>query len=150
MSVVDIAKAELGYKEIGNNDTKYGKWYGLNNNPWCAMFVSWCFNQAGLGKNIVAQNSKGFASCQAGLKWFTNRGKIVPVGKAQAGDIVLFQFDADVEADHVGICASNDGKKYLMVYEGNTSGDSKGSQSNGDGVFLKKRSYSLVMGVARP
>jgi hypothetical protein len=34
MSVVDIAKAELGYKEIGNNDTKYGKWYGLNNNPW--------------------------------------------------------------------------------------------------------------------
>jgi cell wall-associated NlpC family hydrolase len=150
MSVVDIAKAELGYKETGNNDTKYGKWYGLNNNPWCAMFVSWCFNQAGLGKNIVAQNSKGFASCQAGLKWFTSRGKIVPVGKAQAGDIVFFQFDADAEADHVGICASNDGKKYLMVYEGNTSGDSKGSQSNGDGVFLKKRSYSLVMGVARP
>ena len=73
-----------------------------------------------------------------------------PVGKAQPGDIVFFQFDADAEADHVGICASNDGKKYLMVYEGNTSGDAKGSQSNGDGVYLKKRAYSLVMGVARP
>ena len=122
MSVLDIAKAELGYKEIGNNDTKYGKWYGLNNNPWCAMYVSWCFDQAGLANKVAAQTKKGFASCQAGLKWFTSKGKIVPVGKAQAGDIVFFQFDTDSDADHVGICASNDGKKYLMVYEGNTSG----------------------------
>ena len=32
----------------------------------------------------------------------------------------------------------------------NTSGNAKGSQANGDGVFLKKRAYSLVMAVARP
>ena len=38
----------------------------------------------------------------------------------------------------------------MHCYEGNTSGDSKGSQANGDGVFLKKRAYSLVMSVARP
>jgi hypothetical protein len=150
-NVVDIAKSQLGYQEVGTrNDSMYGKWYGLNYNPWCAMFVSWCFDQAGLGEKIAAQTKKGFASCQAGLKWFTSKGKIVPVGKAQPGDIVFFQFDADAEADHVGICASNDGNKYLTVYEGNTSGDNKGSQSNGDGVYLKKRAYSLVMGVARP
>jgi len=150
-NVVDIAKSQLGYQEVGKrNDSMYGKWYGLNYNPWCAMFVSWCFDQAGLVATVAAQTKKGFASCQAGLKWFTTKGKIVPVGKAQAGDIVFFQFDADAEADHVGICASNDGKKNLMVYEGNTSGDNKGSQSNGDGVYLKKRAYSLVMGVARP
>jgi hypothetical protein len=45
---------------------------------------------------------------------------------------------------------SNDGKKYLSTIEGNTSNGDKGSQSNGDGVFVKKRAYSLVMGVARP
>ena len=150
MSVVDIAKSQLNYKETGNNDTMYGKWFGLNNQPWCAMFVSWCFDQAGLVSKVAAQTKKGFASCDVGLKWFTNKNKIVPVGQAQAGDIVFFQFDKDPQADHVGICASNDGKGFLMVYEGNTSGDSKGSQSNGDGVFLKKRSYSLIMGVARP
>jgi len=150
MSVVDIAKSQLNYKETGNNDTIYGKWYGLNNNPWCAMFVSWCYDQAGLVSKVAAQTKKGFASCDAGLKWFTKKNKIVPVGQAQAGDLVFFQFDKDAQADHVGICASNDGKGFLMVYEGNTSGDSKGSQSNGDGVFLKKRSYSLIMGVARP
>jgi cell wall-associated NlpC family hydrolase len=150
MSVVDIAKSQLNYRETGNNDTIYGKWFGLNNQPWCAMFVSWCYDQAGLVSKVAAQTKKGFASCDAGLKWFTKKNKIVPVGQAQPGDLVFFQFDKDAQADHVGICASNDGKGFLMVYEGNTSGDSKGSQSNGDGVFLKKRSYSLIMGVARP
>ena len=68
MSVVEIAKAEIGYAEKGNsNDTKYGKWYGLNNNPWCAMFVSWCFDRAGLSKKIAAQNAKGFASPNSGV-----------------------------------------------------------------------------------
>jgi cell wall-associated NlpC family hydrolase len=150
MNVVDAAKSQLNYRETGNNNTIFGKWYGLNNNPWCAMFVSWCYDQAGLVSKVAAQNKKGFASCDAGLKWFTKKNKIVPVGKAQAGDLVFFQFDKDAQADHVGICASNDGKGFLMVYEGNTSADSRGSQSNGDGVFLKKRSYSLIMGVARP
>lgn len=150
MIVIDTAKSQIGYQETGNNDTKYGKWYGLNNQPWCAMFVSWCFNEAKLSHLIEAQTKKGFASCDAGLKWFAKKGKIVPVGQAQTGDIVFFQFDTDAQADHVGIVVKNDGKKYLWCIEGNTSGDTKGSQSNGDGVYLKKRAYSLVMGVARP
>lgn len=148
-NVVDIAKSQLGYKEGPNNQTPYGKWYGLDHNPWCAMFVSWCYAEAGLIKSVAASTKKGFAGCDAGLKWFVKKGKSVPVGKAQAGDIVFFQFDTDAEPDHVGICVSNDGKKYLTVVEGNTS-DGKGSQSNGDGVYLKKRAYSLIMGVARP
>ena len=152
MSVVDIAKAEIGYTEEGKaNNTKYGKWYGLNNNPWCAMFVSWCFDKAGLSKKIAAQNPKGFASCAAGLKWFTDKNKIIPVGQAQAGDLVFFQFDTDAEPDHVGIVKwNNTALKYLQVIEGNTSSGVKGSQANGDGVYLRKRSYSLVMGVVRP
>jgi cell wall-associated NlpC family hydrolase len=149
MIVIDVAKNELGYQETGNNDTKYGKWYGSNNQPWCAMFVSWCFAQADLSELVAAQTKKGFASCDAGLKWFAKRNKIVPVGKAQPGDIVFFQFDKDPQPDHVGIVVKNDGKKYIWCIEGNTS-SAKGSQSNGDGVYLKKRAYSLIMGVARP
>jgi hypothetical protein len=150
MIVIDAAKSELNYQETGNNDTKYGKWYGLNNQPWCAMFVSWCFKEANLSHLIAAQTKKGFASCDAGLKWFAKKGKIVPVGQAQPGDIAFFQFDDDAQADHVGIVVKNDGKKFLWCIEGNTSGDTKGSQSNGDGVYTKKRAYSLIMGVARP
>jgi cell wall-associated NlpC family hydrolase len=149
MIVIDAAKSQLNYQELGNNDTKYGKWYGLNNQPWCAMFVSWCFAQADLSELVAASTKKGFASCDAGLKWFAKRNKLIPVGQAQPGDIVFFQFDADAQPDHVGIVIKNDGKKYLWCIEGNTSGG-KGSQSNGDGVYTKKRAYSLVMGVARP
>lgn len=148
--VVEIALGKLGYKEAGNNDTIFGKWYGINNASWCAMFVSWCFNQINEGDKITAQTKKGFASCDAGLKWFAKKGKLIPVGQAQEGDIVFFQFDADAQPDHVGIVISNDGKKYLQTVEGNTAEDKKGSQSNGDGVFKKKRSYAIVMAVARP
>jgi cell wall-associated NlpC family hydrolase len=147
--VVDIAKSQIGYKEIGDNSTMYGKWYGLDRQPWCAIFVSWCYNQAGLGKNIAAQNKKGFASCDAGLKWFAKRNKLVPVGQAQEGDIVFFQFDKDAEPDHVGIVTKNMKRiKALKTIEGNTS--DKGSQSNGGAVYAKTRSYALVLGVARP
>lgn len=150
-NLIDIAKSQLNYQETGNNDTKYGKWYGMNNQPWCAMFVSWCFSEAGLAPKVAASTKKGFAGCDAGFKWFVKNGKTVPVGKAQAGDIVFFQLDSDVEPDHVGIVKwNNTTLKYLQVIEGNTSSGGKGSQSNGDGVYLRKRPYSLVMGVARP
>jgi len=149
--VVEVAQSQIGYKEGKNNDTIFGKWFGANNQPWCATFVSWCFNEAGLITKIAAQSKKGFASCDLGLKWFAKKGKIIPVGQAKAGDIVFFQFDKDAQADHVGIVKSNNtALKYLQVIEGNTSSGNAGSQSNGDGVFLRKRSYSLVMGVVRP
>lgn len=152
-AVVDAAMVYVnaGYQEKPNNDTIFGKWYGLNNQPWCAMFVSKCFDEAGVVKLVAASGRKGFASCDAGLKWFAKNNQLVPVGDAQPGDVVFFQFDDDAQPDHVGIVVKNNTKlKRLVCAEGNTAGDAKGSQSNGDGVYLKKRSYSLVMGVARP
>ena len=101
-----------GYRETGNNDTIFGRWYGLN------------FH-------------------------FAKKGQLVPVGQAEEGDIVFFQFDDDAQPDHVGIVFKNDGKN-LICLEGNTSGDGKGSQSNGDGAFKKKRPYKMVMAVVRP
>lgn len=142
---------DSNYREGENNDTIMGKWFGLNHQPWCAMFVSWCFKEAGLSNLVAAQSPKGFASCNAGVKWFAKHGQLVPVGQAQPGDIVFFNFDADATtAEHVGIVYANDGKGKLTTFEGNTSGDVKGSQANGDGAFKKTRSYSLVMAVARP
>ena len=147
--IVDLARSQIGYAEIPDNKTMYGKWYGLNGQPWCAMFVSWVFNQAGEGERVAASSNKGFASCDAGLRWFTRKRKLVPIGQAQPGDLVFFQFDDDAQPDHVGIVAKNTGKQLICI-EGNTSPDNKGSQSNGGGVYRKKRPYSVVMAVARP
>jgi cell wall-associated NlpC family hydrolase len=149
--VLDKAISQLNYEETGDNNTKYGAWYGLNNQPWCAIFVSWCYDQSGLVGKVAAQNKKGFASCDAGLKWFTKHNKLVSIGDAQEGDIVFFQFDADAEPDHVGIVAKNMKRiQALRTIEGNTSPSNKGSQSNGGGVYEKKRSYATVMAVVRP
>ena len=149
MSVANIANSQIGYSETGDNSNMYGKWYGADRQPWCAMFVSWCFAQTGETQKIAAQTKKGFASCDAGLKWFAKHNKLVPIGDAQEGDIVFFQFDKDAEPDHVGIITKNMKRiKTLKTIEGNTS--DKGSQANGGGVYAKKRAYSLVLGVARP
>ena len=41
--IVDVAIGELGYKEQGNNRTKYGAWYGMNGAAWCCMVPYVCF-----------------------------------------------------------------------------------------------------------
>ena len=64
--VLQIAVGELGVMELpsGSNRTKYGSWYGLDGQPWCMMFVQWCYAQA--GKPLPCKT----ASCSALLKWY--------------------------------------------------------------------------------
>ncbi len=148
--LIELCNASVGYTEGTNNDTTFGKWFGLNNQPWCAMAASKMFFDAGAIK-AVANTKKGFASCDAWLKYLTKNNQIVPIGQAKRGDLVFFQFDADAQPDHVGIIRShNKTLKTFQVYEGNTSSGKAGSQSNGDGFYLKKRDYKTVMAVARP
>lgn len=148
--LLSLCEASLGYQETGNNDTTFGKWFGLNNQPWCAMSASKMYFDAGAIAS-VANTKKGFASCDLWLKYLTKNNQIVPIGQAKAGDLVFFQFDEDAQADHVGIVKGHNATlKYMYCYEGNTSADKKGSQSNGDGYYLKKRTYATIMAVARP
>jgi hypothetical protein len=148
--LMELCEASVGYTEGANNDTTFGKWYGLNNQPWCAMSASKMYFDSGAIAS-VANTKKGFASCDAWLKYLTKNNQLVPLGQAKQGDIVFFQFDTDAQPDHVGIVKSHNTKlKFLNVYEGNTSSGKAGSQSNGDGFYLKKRNYQTIMAVARP
>jgi hypothetical protein len=150
--LTEIADGYVGYTEGANNDTTFGKWYKLNHQPWCAMAVSKIFHEAGLIKAVAPKTkAKGFASCDEWLKYLAANGQLVPIGQAKRGDIVFFQFDDDKQPDHVGIVRYHNTRlKYMKVWEGNTSADAKGSQSNGDGFYIKKRKYPLIMAVARP
>jgi hypothetical protein len=148
--VIELCKASEGYTEGPNNDTTFGKWFGLNNQPWCAMSASKMYFDAGIIAS-VANTKKGFASCDAWLKYLTKNNQLVPIGQAKRGDLVFFQFDEDAQPDHVGIVKFHNTKlKYIQVYEGNTSSGKAGSQSNGDGFYLKRRTYTTIMAVARP
>ena len=69
--------AECGTVEKYNNITKYGEWYGMNGQPWCAMFVSWCAKQAGL--LVSSGNNNGiipkYASVAMGMEWYKNNNR---------------------------------------------------------------------------
>ena len=149
--VLEIAKKEVDakYKEGNNNDTKFGKWYGINNQPWCAIFVSWVFSQSGGNTLAGIQTPKGFHNCDAGLAHFRKHGQLVDVKDAQPGDIVFFNLDGvSGTSEHVGIIYVNQHEQGQMVcFEGNTG--TSGS-ANGDGCYKKTRPLSKIAGVARP
>ena len=150
--VLAVAKkyVDEGYTETGDNQTIFGKWYGLQGQPWCAMYVSFCFSEAGAIDLIQAQSKKGFAGCNQAVAFFAKKGMLVPVGDAQPGDIVFFDFDDNPKtSEHVGLVYVNQPLlKNLVTFEGNTS--TAGSQANGGGCFKKKRPYSKVVAVVRP
>lgn len=112
--IVDVAIGEIGYKEQGNNRTKYGAWYGMNGAAWCHMFVSWCAYKAGVSTSIVPKT----ASTSAGMAWFKKNGLFRYKGKytPKRGDIVYFK----TNRSHVGIVEKVVGST-LHTVEGNTS-----------------------------
>lgn len=55
--ILAIALTQLGYTETGSNDSKYGSWYGMPYQPWCAMFISWCARQADISTDILRRSA---------------------------------------------------------------------------------------------
>jgi len=144
--LIKVAEKEIGYVEGKNNDTKYGKAYGLNNAYWCMQFVWWCFNQ--IDKSYFYDGKK-CASCSKLMNWAKSKGQWV-MKDYQPGDILIYDFpNTSVKTDHTGICTSAN-QSYVYSIEGNTSSGSAGSQSNGDGVYRRVRPISCVLGAYRP
>jgi cell wall-associated NlpC family hydrolase len=151
-AVLEVATsfADKHYKEGPGNDSLFGRWYGINHAPWCAMFVSYCFNKAGVGR-LVAASPKGFASCVVGHSWLRAHGRPVEAIHAEPGDVVFFNFSHNRVPEHVGIVVSNDPMhRVLHTVEGNTANPNGKSQVNGDGVYYKTRPYGYAVSVIRP
>ncbi len=112
--IVSVAAKEIGYRETGNNMTKYGAWYGTNGAAWCHMFVSWCAAKAGIPSSVVPKT----ASTSEGMAWFKSRGIFKYKGKytPKRGDLVYFK----TGRSHVGIVEKVTGST-LHTIEGNTS-----------------------------
>lgn len=114
---VSAAQGEVGYVETPVNITKYGAWYGLDGQPWCAMFVSWCANQAGILNTVVPK----YSYCPTGVSLYQNKGmfKARSTGYApKSGDVIFFISGGVVS--HTGIVESySSGTVYTI--EGNSS-----------------------------
>ena len=140
--VLDIARGELGVKEspAGSNRTKYGAWYGLDGQPWCMMFIQWCFPQA--GTPLPART----ASCGELMRSARRAGCWVEKD-LRPGDVVIYDFPGGAATDHCGIVEAAGGDAVTAI-EGNTS--VSGSQSNGGEVCRKDRPWKYVVGAVRP
>ena len=132
--VLSIAAGEIGYNRFADPDegSKYGRffrditgvsYFGQTGVPYCAMFVSWAFAQAG-------------ATC-AGLPSASTRdiynaakaaGRLrASVRDVQPGDVLLFDwqrsgYDSDgdpVNLSHTCLCEINLGDAGVQTIEGN-------------------------------
>ena len=121
--IIAVAESQVGYTY--SSGTKYGASFGssFTSAHWCAMFVSWCADQAGIPTSIIPKH----ADCDEGMNWFKSNGRwqdgeyyggtYIP----QRGDIVYYSNDFDQsDSTHVGIVVGVSGN-YLQVIEGNTS-----------------------------
>lgn len=114
--LVTIAKSQLG----NEGGEKFWSWWGFTERQeWCACFVSWCADQAGL---IQKEAVPKFSVCTDGVAWFQAKGKWQSGGSVPTpGTIIFFDWDHDGASDHVGIVESYDGTTVHTI-EGN-SGD---------------------------
>jgi len=133
---------------------KYYGWAKTGKTDWCASFVSYVYQQAGipLGPSPHgASGVNGIPHCDNLKRWFqeTPGFQWQPKGNGyqpKPGDVVLFDYDGDGHMDHTGIVKSydpNTGK--LTTIEGNVGGD--GAAGNGDGTLME-RTYDNMKGVA--
>lgn len=152
-TITELTK--IAKEQIGNNGSKYRKWfynrtsdyYGVN---WCAVFISWLFNQVnGIDKYVVKTDGAGtiarYSDGKYG-KWY-EPGEITP----KEGDIVMFRWGGSYtdkyHSDHLGYVYSAD-STYIYTIEGNTGSNNSDTSS----VMYKKYSKSngVINGYYRP
>ena len=148
-TMITEAKKHLGFRETGQNDTKFNRWLGrIPGSPhdgfgyaWCHAFVSYC-----LWHSDNADCGPRTAGCLAGVGWFTSRGRFSQT--PHVGDIVYYGANGGTHVELVvGV-----GPDTIQTIGGNTSGSIDGKTFfNGDGVYQKtvKRS-SRIFGYGHP
>lgn len=128
--LIEVASAEIGTIEEGENLTKYGEFTKANGLPWCGSFVNWCAAQAGVKIHSVVSTAIGAHKFKE-----INRWSNMP----QLGYIAFMDFPHDGvdRISHVGIVVGLIDDKQCVTIEGNTSGT--GDQRNGGMVMVKVR-----------
>lgn len=133
---LEVARRELGVKEARGrmSNPRIETYHSITNagsapdeTPWCASFVGWCLEQAG----IRSTRSKSASSY---LRWGTDCG-------LEPGAVVVFgKHDPDAKGTgHVGFLVGVEGDRVLVL---------GGNQS--DSVNVAKRPKNALIGLRWP
>ena len=133
-----------------SNRTPFGAWFGVNGVPWCAIFLSYCF-EVGAGYTIA----KGFAGAGCAVRgcayvptteaWLRATGMWLGRIEPLPGDIAVYNWDGGLP-DHIGIVETPGSGGSFKAVEGNTS---LGNDSDGGMVMRRERTLSEVDGFGR-
>ena len=133
----------VGTKESPPNTNRvmFSDWYGIRG-PWCAMYVTYCYVQAG---SSAFRKGARWAYCPFMVndaRAQRNGLTVVPRANVQPGDIAMFDWQKDGISDHTGIVQTvpNTRGNFKCV-EGNTS---VGNDSNGGAVMVRDRNVNSV------
>lgn len=125
--LIAVARTQLGYRASEENFivdeqgerhgyTRYGGWWRASYSGWCAMYVSFCLNYAGIPESRFPWE----AHCQRWVEALEPLGLYVSAQdyEPKRGDLVFFDWDGRGSAGHVGIVSSVS-EDTICVLEGN-------------------------------
>ena len=143
--ILAVARSQIGTVEDRNGNQKYGAFYGMNGVAWCAEFQWWCFNQIAGGNLLIPKT----AYTPTFYQWFATNRQSSPT--PTAGDLVFFNWPDSVNrVQHVAIVEAVE-PAAIVTIEGNTTSGVAGDQSNGGGVWRRRRARnSSIVGYGRP
>ncbi|MET8684857.1 LysM peptidoglycan-binding domain-containing protein [Streptomyces sp. NPDC004732] len=149
---IRLARKETGYREKGQNDTKFNRRFGRIGGyphdgygyPWCQSFQSIIHKDAGGRPNVEYPYT---AACAAATAWFKQRG-LWSKNSPKPGDFIMYGANGGTHVDMVTEVELG----RVRVIGGNTGGSMNGAYYNGDGVYEKwvARSNSRIHGYGRP
>lgn len=110
-----IARSNLatktGITDGGDNDTKYGRWYGDNKAAWCAQFVSYVFHKSGQDLPRI-DGPRGFEAVRNATTYAAGKGLLHSTPKV--GDVFLYR-----DGHHTGIVSAVRADGTISTIEGN-------------------------------
>jgi hypothetical protein len=140
------ALRHVGVKESppGSNRTMFGRWFGVDGVPWCAIFASYCFDVgAGVvlcrGWHGAGVGKRGVAYVPTLSAWLRATGRLVE--EPRPGDLAVYDWDGG-GPDHVGIVVRRLEAGRFEAVEGNTA---VGDDSDGGEVMRRTRSDEQVL-----
>jgi hypothetical protein len=110
--------------------------------PWCAAFVTWTFQQAGIETVISAYSPS----------WFPNKKVIYTNGSKlnltpMQADVFGIYFNSKGRIAHVGFVDQwAENSSFCLTVEGNTN---EAGSREGDGVYRKRRLKKQIYKVSR-
>jgi hypothetical protein len=139
-AILAYANSLIGTKEIGVNRgaiiDAIEKEFGLQGEPYCAMFAIHCITKTNSSCKIIKT-----ASSQTLWEWAAKKGITYTDPKLLTpGDLVVWR-KLKLWKGHVGIVAGpyDEESHSFRTIEGNTSSGKKGSQDNGNGIYKRAR-----------